>query len=64
MQEVSYGKSSNFCGCIASIGVHNGVVRIAFFRLLPDGRTEIVLELQIPQNQVRSLIEGLNKVRG
>jgi hypothetical protein len=57
-------KVAIFVDGIASIEVHNGVVRIAFFRLLPDGRTEIVLELQIPQNQVRSLIEGLNKVRG
>jgi len=57
-------KVAIFVDGIASIGVHNGVVRIAFFRLLPDGNTEIVLELQIPQNQVRSLIEGLNKVRG
>ena len=52
-----------FVDCIASIGVHNGVVRLAFFRLLLDGKTEIVLELQIPQNQIGSLIEGLNKVR-
>ena len=48
---------------IASMGVHNGVVRIAFFRLLPDERKEIVLGLQIPQNQVGSIIEGLSKVR-
>jgi hypothetical protein len=41
-------KVAIFVDGIASIGVHNGVVRIAFFRLLPDGRTEIVLELQIP----------------
>ena len=52
-----------FVDGIASIGVHNRVVRLAFFRLLPDGKTEIVLELQIPQNQVGSLIEGLNKGR-
>jgi len=36
---------------------------LLFFRLLPDGKTEIALELQVPQNQVGSLIEGLNKVR-
>jgi hypothetical protein len=49
-------KVTNLVDDIASIELHNGVVRIAFFRLLPDRKTEIVLELKIPQNQATSLI--------
>lgn len=46
---------------INSIGVHNGVVRIRFFQLSADGRPEIVLELQVPQNQVKAIVDGLIK---
>lgn len=49
---------------ISALGVHNGVVRIQFFRLLADGKSQVTLELQIPQNQVKNLITGLTKVSG
>ena len=46
---------------ISAAGVHNGVVRVKFFQLTSDGRSEIVLELQIPQNQIKEIISGLSK---
>ncbi len=49
---------------ISALGVHNGVVRMQFFRLTADGKSQVILELQIPQNQVKNIISGLSKVSG
>jgi len=46
---------------ISAIGVHNGVVRIQFFKLTPSGKAEDVLELQIPENQVKNILDGITK---
>ena len=51
-----------FVDGIQSMGVHNGVVRIRFIRLGTDGNPAASVELLVPLVQVKSIIEGLNKV--
>jgi hypothetical protein len=53
-----------FVDVIQSVGVHNGVARIKFARLGTDGKPVASLELLVPTRQVKSIIEGLNKVVG
>lgn len=52
-----------FIDGIHSIGVHNNVVRISFFRLNPVGHPEVVLELNIPLKQVKEIIQALTKIQ-
>ena len=47
---------------VNSVGVHNGIVRVRFFQLLANGQTETVVELQIPLNQIKAIIEALTKI--
>jgi len=54
--------STYFIDSIRSIGVHNGVVRIQFFKLSSDGSPQDTVELLIPSNQVKSILDGLAKV--
>jgi hypothetical protein len=51
-----------FCDTVQSVGVHNGLVRIAFIRLDANGRPEPALELMIPVAQVASLMRALQGV--
>ena len=37
-----------FCDAVQSLGVHNGVVRVSFIRLNPEGRPVPALELMLP----------------
>ena len=50
-----------FVDGIRSIGVHNGVARIQFFKLDPDGKAQSALELLLPSNQVKGVLDGLAK---
>lgn len=54
--------STYFVDSIRSIGVHNGVVHIQFFKLSSDGSPQDTVELLIPSNQVKSILDGLAKV--
>jgi hypothetical protein len=44
---------------ISSLGIHNGVVRIQFMRLDPDGRAVPAVEINVPVSQMRSLADTL-----
>lgn len=55
-------KKMIFINGIQSIGVHNNVARISFFTLNSKGEAEIVLELNIPHNQVAEVVKALTKV--
>ena len=46
---------------VRSIGVHNGVVRVQFFKLGADGKAIDSTVLHIPATQVRTIVEGLVK---
>jgi hypothetical protein len=46
---------------ISSLGIHNGVVRIQFMRLTPEGKAVPAVELNVPISQLRSLVETLSK---
>lgn len=48
---------------IQSIGVHNGVARVTFIRLGPDGKPLPVVELCIPANQAAIIAQGIGKIR-
>ncbi len=45
---------------VQSMSVHNGVVRLELVQWRPDGKTQPVLQLQVPQTVVRKLIEALH----
>ncbi len=47
---------------VSTIGVHNGIIRISFFQSAANGKSEIVLELQIPQHQIKHIVDALVKV--
>ncbi|MCS7200426.1 MAG: hypothetical protein RMI63_04015 [Caldimicrobium sp.] len=47
---------------ISSIGIHNNIVRISFFRLNSQGQPEQVLELNIPVNQIKEIVAALMKI--
>ena len=48
-----------FVDGIQSAGVHNGVVRIQLFKLGANGKAEPTVELQLPVNQLKGVVEGL-----
>lgn len=48
---------------IQSLGVHNGVARVQFFRLTVDGKSVPVVELQIPVSQAAQIAKGLSTIR-
>lgn len=50
-----------FVDGIASLGVHNGVTRIQFFKLGGDGKAVPALELLLPVTQLRGVVDGLSK---
>lgn len=51
-----------FADMARSMGLHNGVVRIKFAQLDTEGKAEDVLDLMMPQTELRNLIEGLRKI--
>ena len=51
-----------FCDNVQSVGVHNGIARIAFIRLDAAGSPSPVLELLIPVGQVASLAKALHSI--
>ena len=51
-----------FADIARSIGLHNGVLRIAFSQLDAEGKAEDVLDLMLPQSEIKNLIEALRKV--
>ena len=51
-----------FADIARSIGLHNGVLRIAFAQLDAEGKAEDVLDLMIPQSEIRNLSEALKKI--
>jgi len=51
-----------FADMARSMGLHNGVVRIKFVQLDTEGKAEDVLDLMMPQTELRNLIEGLRKI--
>lgn len=50
-----------FVDGIQTIGAHNGVVRVQFFSIAPDGSANPALVLLVPQTQLRGVVEGLAK---
>lgn len=50
-----------FVDGVQSIGTHNGIVRIQFFTLNPDGEAKVTAALLVPQAQLRGIIEGLSR---
>jgi hypothetical protein len=44
---------------VQSMSVHNSVVRLELVQLQPDGKAAPVIQLQVPQQSVRKLIEAL-----
>jgi hypothetical protein len=52
------------CDAVHSMGVHNGVARIAFQRLLSDGRPVPALELLLPVAAVMQIVKALQTVQG
>lgn len=52
------------CDAVHSMGVHNGVARIAFQRLLSDGRPVPALELLLPVAAVTQIVKALQSVQG
>ena len=51
-----------FVDGIQALAVHNGVARIKLIRLGADGKPAATLELLVPTKQVKSIVEGLNKL--
>jgi hypothetical protein len=51
------------CDAVHSMGVHNGVARIAFQRLLSDGRPVPALELLLPVAAVTQIVKALQSVQ-
>lgn len=50
-----------FADGVRSIGMHNGVVRTQFFQLGADGTPQTVLDLFLPESQLKSIVDGLSK---
>jgi hypothetical protein len=46
---------------ISSLGIHNGVVRIQFMRLNPDGKAVPAVELNVPISQMKALSDTIAK---
>lgn len=55
-------KARVFADIARSIGLHNGVLRIAFAQLDAEGRAEDVLDLMVPQSEIKNLVEALRKI--
>lgn len=51
-----------FADIARSIGLHNGVLRIAYAQLDAEGKAEDVLDLMMPQSEIKNLIEALRKI--
>ncbi len=51
-----------FCDTLQSVGVHNGIARIAFIRLDAAGKPAPALELLMPVSQVAALTKALQAV--
>ena len=51
------------CDAVETLGVHNGVARINFIRLLPDGKPQPSLELLLPTAVVAQMIKTLQTVK-
>lgn len=51
------------CDAIKALGVHNGVARIEFVRLLPDGTHVPSLQLLIPTAVVAQLVDTLRTIQ-
>jgi hypothetical protein len=51
-----------FADIARSIGLHNGVVGIKFARLDTEGKAGDVLDLILPQYELRNFVEGLRKL--
>jgi hypothetical protein len=47
---------------ISAIAIHNGVVRVQFMRLGMDGKPRPIIELQVPTNSMKSVLDALKKV--
>ena len=47
---------------IQTVGVHNGIARVQFIRLGPDGKPIPAVELLIPVNQAGQIVQGLAKI--
>ena len=47
---------------IQTVGVHNGVARVQFIRLAPDGKPVPAVELLIPVNQAMLIAQGIGKI--
>ncbi len=52
-----------FCDAGQSLGVHNGVARIALIRLKPDGEPTAAVELLLPVAQLQTLVKALQQVK-
>jgi hypothetical protein len=52
-----------FCDAVQSLGVHNGVARVALIRLSPDGKPTPAVELLLPVAQLPTLIRALQQVK-
>jgi hypothetical protein len=51
-----------FCDTVQSVGVHNGLARIAFIRLEANGKPAPALELLMPVSQIGTLTKALQSV--
>jgi hypothetical protein len=50
-----------FADMARSIGLHNGAVRIAFAQLDAEGKASDVLDLVLPQSELKNLVEALER---
>jgi len=53
-----------YCDNIQSVGLHNGNARIVLTRLNAEGRPVQVLELILPQGEIHTLVDALQKIPG
>ena len=51
------------CDAVKTMGIHNGVARIEFIRLLPDGSPVPSLELLLPAAAVVQIIKALQSIQ-
>jgi hypothetical protein len=50
------------CDAVQTMGVHNGVARLGFVRLQPDGTAIPSLELLLPVETVAEIVKALQSV--
>jgi hypothetical protein len=48
---------------VRSVAFHNGVYRVAFFRIDTDGKPQHVLSLAVPENCAGQLLDAFNKMK-